>query len=100
MSEYYLEPPNHAQRWRGVELSDEDKTKALENAMEMAAQAQVEYDEGRYHYLCVMGEPVFYFDYPHALIPGHVYSESGMDEYKISGSCEYHFDKWFKEEDE
>ena len=46
---------------------------------------------------CLAGEPVFYYPYPKALIPGHIYSMAGRDEFYISRSCEYHFDEWMKE---
>lgn len=39
-------------------------------------------------------EVVFYAPWEEALIPGHIYSRDGMTEYGISGTCEYHFDKW------
>lgn len=49
---------------------------------------------------CVQKEAVFYLPYHKALLPGHIYSEMGLREFKISHCCEYHFDEWFKEEDE
>lgn len=42
----------------------------------------------------------FYVENDKALVPGHVYSQSGMDEFGISGLCEYCFDKAFSEDDE
>lgn len=40
----------------------------------------------------------FYLPYDHALIPGHVYSHEGLREMqRISGSCEWCFDKAFAE---
>lgn len=55
------------------------------------------FDDPTYESRCVSGEYVFYYAYDKALLPGHIYSEIGMDEYKISKCCEYHFDEWFKE---
>ena len=46
---------------------------------------------------CIEGEVMLFHEYDRALIPGHIYSEAGVREAKISGSCEYHFDRWFKE---
>lgn len=45
---------------------------------------------------CIKGEPMLWLPYERALIPGHIYSESGLSEAKISGCCEYHFDRWFE----
>jgi len=95
--EYDLAPPTHAQRWRGYNPTKEDDIEALEQCKVLATAAKVEHEAGRYEAVCVMGEPVFYFDWPHALMPGHIYSEAGMDEFTISRSCEYHFDEWTKE---
>lgn len=53
-----------------------------------------------YQNRCVNGEKVFYVPTERAYAPGHIYSETGMDEYKISKCCEYHFDKWFSEDEE
>jgi hypothetical protein len=45
---------------------------------------------------CVWGEPMLWMEFERALIPGHIYSYPGMDESKISGCCEYHFDRAFQ----
>ena len=39
------------------------------------------------------GEAVFYYPASCAAMPGHIYSEDGRTEWKISGLCEYHFDE-------
>jgi len=100
MNYFDIEPPNHAQRWRGVELTDEEVTEATEHAEKMYAAALDEHTKGWYTQVCVAGEPVFYMDFKFGLIPGHIYSELGMEEFKISRSCEYHFDEWTREPDE
>jgi hypothetical protein len=41
------------------------------------------------------GEPVFWYPWERSLVPGHIRSESGRREYKISKCCEYCFDKAF-----
>jgi hypothetical protein len=46
------------------------------------------------------GEYVFYYGYEKALIPGHIYSEDGLNEYHISRCCEYHFDEMFAEDED
>lgn len=56
-------------------------------------------DDETYQTRCVNGEKVFYVPADKAYAPGHIYSELGMDEYKISKCCEWHFDQWLKEED-
>lgn len=53
-----------------------------------------------YPHKCLAGEPVFYYSYPKALIPGHIYSHIGRDEFYISRTCEYHFDQWMRDPDE
>lgn len=91
-----IEPPTHAQRWRDYVPTQERAAQALGDCVTMALQAEEKED---YTHRCIAGEKVFYYDWPHGLIPGHIYSETGMDEFKISRSCEYHFDFWFKEEE-
>ena len=39
-------------------------------------------------------EVVFFAEWDEALIPGHIYSKEGLEEYRISQTCEYHFDLW------
>lgn len=48
---------------------------------------------------CIYGEAVFYRPDNSAFGPGHIYSETGRAEFRISKCCEYHFDEMFKEED-
>jgi hypothetical protein len=43
------------------------------------------------------GERVYEQDAGFAEKPGHIYSEAGRKEYKISGCCEFHFDKHLAE---
>jgi hypothetical protein len=74
---------------------------ALSACQELASRAQAELDAGTYTNVCIDGEPVFFFEYDRGLIPGHIYSSLGLSEYRISKSCEFHFDEWTKEpEDE
>lgn len=59
------------------------------------------YDDETYETRCIMGEKIFYHPTDKAYLPGQIYTQAGLDEYrKISGVCEYHFDEWFKEEDD
>lgn len=51
---------------------------------------------GRWAWRCIEGEVMLYVPYERALIPGHIYSDEGLKEARISGSCEYHFDRWFE----
>lgn len=44
---------------------------------------------------CIEGEPMVYIECDRAVGPGHIYSHKGIAEARISGVCEYHFDKWF-----
>lgn len=47
--------------------------------------------------VCVWGgEKMLYLPFNRALVPGHIYSMGGIAEARISGSCEYHFDRAFQ----
>jgi hypothetical protein len=53
-----------------------------------------------YPHKCFVGrEPVFYMEWNKGLIPGHIYSRAGKDEFEISRTCEYHFDEMFGDDD-
>lgn len=71
---------------------------AVERAAAVSMQAQAEADE-TYQNRCVEGEKIFWSPSEKAYLPGQVYSLAGLDEFKISRCCEYHFDEWFKEEE-
>ena len=45
-------------------------------------------------------EKVFFVEHTHALVPGHIYSNLGASEFRISQSCEYCFDDFTKEPDD
>lgn len=45
---------------------------------------------------CTYGEPMTYLPAHRAYAPGHIYSEMGVNEARISGMCEYHFDFLFE----
>lgn len=64
-----------------------DETERLERAQQMAEEAG-----GTDGARCIKGEAVFYLSGPRALVPGHIYSRAGMNEFKISQCCEYHYD--------
>lgn len=50
---------------------------------------------------CFIGkEVVFYYPDTEARDPGHIYSQDGLAEYKISQTCEYHFDQIAREWEE
>lgn len=46
------------------------------------------------------GESVLFFEADKAYGPGHIYSEAGVREFRISNCCEYHFDEMFQAEEE
>lgn len=46
---------------------------------------------------CIQGEHAFFYEHWEGLVPGHIYSRLGMDEFRISQMCEYHFDICTKE---
>lgn len=72
-------------------MGDAQQESAVARLQEMAKEA-----EGGDHRRCVNGEVMLYLPYHRALVPGHIYSESGIAEAKISGCCEYHFDRYFQ----
>lgn len=74
-------------------ISEADKNGIL------AMKAQAENDES-YQQRCIMGEKIFYYPSAEAYVAGHIYSTDGISEFRISRSCEFHFDKWFKEDDD
>jgi hypothetical protein len=43
---------------------------------------------------CVEGEPVVYLPYTETVAEGHICSEAGVQEYKITHMCQWHFDLW------
>lgn len=66
---------------------------ALESLQVMAEEAKDRTDVMK----CIEGEVMLYSPCDRALIPGHIYSMAGIKEARISGCCEYHFDRWFQE---
>lgn len=72
-------------------MSDQDNAVAELRKMEEAAKSTDSKS-------CIHGEKMLWLPYDRALIPGHIYSEDGMREARISGCCEYHFDKMFDED--
>lgn len=69
----------------------EDIDAAIAHLREMAERAA-----GADTKKCIEGEPMLWLEFERALIPGHIYSYPGIDEAKISGCCEYHFDRMFQ----
>lgn len=73
-------------------MSMTSEIELLEQASQMAAEAE-EANMGR----CLKGEAVFYLPAAEAVRPGHIYSDAGRDEWKISRLCEFHFDGLFED---
>jgi len=48
---------------------------------------------------CLYGEVMFYRPDTKAFGPGHIYSEAGVSEARISGCCEYHFDEMWGDDE-
>ena len=46
------------------------------------------------------GKRVVFIEDLEGRLPGHIYSRSGVDEFKISRCCEFCFDKLMKEPEE
>jgi hypothetical protein len=74
----------------------EDEARALFEQWRAEAQAGAGVSYAR----CIDGEAVVHLPYGHALGPGHIYSEAGIREFKITRICEFHFDQWTAEPDE
>ena len=87
-------------------MTDEIKTEEIqipEPILEMQRRVNDpdEVPDGSFHDIrCINGERVFYLPANRAGVEGHIYSKSGMDEFRISGSCEFHFDRMFAEPDD
>jgi len=81
-------------------MNIDDETQALICCTEMSLRAEEAIEAGTLETKCIAGEAVFYYPYSHGLMPGHIYSELGIYEYRISRSCEYHFDEWTAEPEE
>ena len=73
-------------------MSDYDYHQIHEQLAMMHLEALIRVDYKR----CLWGEPMLWLPCDRAVAPGHIYSEAGLREARISGSCEYHFDKMFK----
>lgn len=73
-------------------ITREQEQATLDRLRQMKEQAEQEESPTK---KCVEGEFMLFVEWERALMPGHIYSESGIAEARISGSCEYHFDKWF-----
>ena len=88
MTDFDLWPPDKP----GGEPTQQDIDAAVAHLRSMAEQA-AGLDTKR----CVWGgEPMLWLPFQRALVPGHVYSHTGRKEAKISGCCEYHFDRAFE----
>lgn len=68
-----------------------DYQSVAEHLNQMRAEAE-QIDSKR----CRRGEPMLWFEFDCAVVPGHIYSEAGLREARMSGYCEYHFDRWFQ----
>lgn len=49
---------------------------------------------------CFLGETVLFFPADKGYGPGHIYSETGKVEFRISRFCEFHFDEMMPDEDD
>lgn len=56
--------------------------------------------EDSYTTRCIQGEKIIHLPDTEARGPGHIYSEDGLQEFRISRCCEFHFDKWFAGSDD
>lgn len=58
-------------------------------------------EEAQQSCVCInCGHEIFWEKSRRSTRPGHIYSEAGLREYKISGMCEYCFDKLTEVEDD
>lgn len=56
-------------------------------------------DDETYQTRCFYGEKAFFAAADRAYVPGHIYSEAGVKELRISQCCEWHFDQLFEDEE-
>lgn len=85
---------------KGYVPSEEDDRLAKEACNMLSTAAEEAVREETYGLRCIAGEAVFFYNYPYGLMPGHIYSHLGIKEFKISQSCEFHFDQWTLPDDE
>lgn len=81
---------NDQREFQNTKTSDDRRKELLLELQERAKN----YDPSKICMFSEEKEVVFYAEWTEALIPGHIYSREGIKEYGISGTCEYHFDKW------
>lgn len=84
--------PSQTEEFYHPDTSDERRTELLKEV-----QAEAEAEPSTADAKCIEGETVFYVEHDKALIPGHIYSRDGITEYRVSRTCEFHFDLWMKD---
>lgn len=71
------------------DLRDEETARLLRAMAKQAAKTNT--------MRCIINdEPMVFLAYGKAVVPGHIYSETGIAEARISRCCEYHFDRMFQ----
>ena len=75
--------------------TDARRAEIVERVVAMAG------EHGTYDLRCVRcGKPPVFIPYDHALVKGHTYSEEGLSELRLSGMCEYCFDKMYENDED
>jgi len=95
--------PDHANKGKWSTLVEqacgqdtlEDHQQAADGLRQMAKDAAEQTVASK---KCIHGEFMLWQPWSRALIPGHIYSEDGLREARISSCCEYHFDKMFDDD--
>lgn len=64
-----------------------------EQAAEMAPKAHAAMEAGHNGRCILCGQGVFYIPHSEGVRKGHIYSEAGAREFRISSSCEFCFDQ-------
>ncbi len=72
----------------------------VSSAVQIGYRLANEVNEGNPANNCVNGHPIFYVEGQAGELPGHIYSEAGMREFRISRMCEWCFDDMCIEEDD
>lgn len=73
-----------------------EETGLIEYINGMIREANIAVTNGTPYMRCIEGEIAVYAPAERALIPGHIATEPGLREMRISSCCEFHFDKMFQ----
>jgi hypothetical protein len=78
------------------EKAEEDEASMMALAVDLQARTDAS-ARSRSFRCCFCNHAFFWLEHDHALVAGHVYSDAGREEVRITGVCEWCFDEVTKE---